>query len=196
MNKNKILVAISIAIIITSAVYIISNNDKTNIIFRDVKKDHSYAEVSLVSPENYALVDIPVTVTVHAVTNATNPLIQFTFIHIEGGYKYYYKSLRFSFINNTDISYTPTFNNTNTAFTWYVTVFNGTHAIWYNDANAWHFTTSDFSDDEPEPSPPDEPITYTVPLHKNDDVLYIMAIVVALLLIMLGYLLYKEHKKR
>jgi len=142
-NKKKVLVIVAVAIILTVIVYAISSGNITTNILRTETKNNAYADVTLVSPQNYALVDLPVTATVHVITNATNPLIQFTFKYIDdNGYTNYYKSIRFSFSNDTDISYTPTFDSSyaNRVFEWYVVVFNGSKAIWYNSENPWHFT--------------------------------------------------------
>jgi len=147
-KEKKIIAIVSVVAITSLAIaYMFANGSiPIDILGRDDDNvNNAYADVTLVSPKNYALVDIPVTVTVHVVTNATNPLIQFTFKYVKDGYDYYYRSLRMEFTNDTDVVYTPTFDEANTPFSWYVTIYNGSSAIWYNDNNMWHFTTKGIS---------------------------------------------------
>ena len=155
MNKNEqtiiIVVIASLTILGGLITYCYINDISLGIFGREPVVNHAYANVTLVEPANYAYVDLPVTATVHVVTNATNPLIQFTFKHVENGYDYYYRSIRFSIANNTDISYTPTFNESlsDTSFTWYVSVYNGSKPAWSNENNVWHFTTNKLPDKPP-----------------------------------------------
>ncbi|MCD6467804.1 MAG: PKD domain-containing protein [Thermoplasmata archaeon] len=149
---KNIIIALAVSITLACTIYIIGSEDIISNILRTRTENNAYAEVTLVSPDNYARVGLPVTATVHVITNATNPLIQFTFKYIDdNGYTNYYKSIRFSFSNDTDISYTPTFDSSyiDKSFTWYVVVFNGSSAIWHNDENAWHFTTTEFGVNQP-----------------------------------------------